>query len=141
VTFALEFINKQGLGLLITMVESGKNKGAILAYSLSSFVELMDHGIVSWDILEVPFINKVASYVNNQSQPQEAKVTIFGNQFWVGRCFLLTKLFTYSGNPSIPSNELKHRMPQGSHLVIPLSHDGTQVPLYGCSHFRLLSIC
>lgn len=42
-------------------------KGSALAYSLQSFVELMDHGIVSWDILEIPFINKVASYVNNQS--------------------------------------------------------------------------
>lgn len=39
-----------------------------------SFVELMDHGIVSWDILESPFINKVASYVNNQATPQEPKV-------------------------------------------------------------------
>lgn len=74
ITFALEFINKQGLALLITMVEGGKSKGNVLAYSLLSFVELMDHGIVSWDILEVPFINKVASYVNNQSQPQDAKV-------------------------------------------------------------------
>jgi engulfment/cell motility protein 1 len=46
----------------------------MLAYSLISFVELMDHGIVSWDILECPFINKVASYVNNQAVTQDAKV-------------------------------------------------------------------
>jgi len=47
----------------------------MLANALASFVELMDHGIVSWDILETPFINMVASYVNNQtSRPQEAKV-------------------------------------------------------------------
>lgn len=73
-TFALEFINKQGLALMISIVEGGKCKGNMLAYSLISFVELMDHGIVSWDILESPFINKVASYVNNQSVTQEAKV-------------------------------------------------------------------
>lgn len=51
----------------------------MLANALASFVELMDHGIVSWDILETPFINVVASYVNNSVnnqtyKPQEAKV-------------------------------------------------------------------
>lgn len=74
ITFALEFIKKQGLALIISLVESGKCKGNILAYSLMSFVELMDHGIVLWDILEVPFINKVASYINNQSQAHDYKV-------------------------------------------------------------------
>ncbi|XP_067010137.1 engulfment and cell motility protein 1 [Anabrus simplex] len=73
-TFALEFINKQGLALIITMIEGGKCKGNMLAYSLLSFVELMDHGIVSWDILETPFINKVASYVNNQAVAQDQKI-------------------------------------------------------------------
>lgn len=54
---------------------SGKCQGTMLAYALASFVELMEHGIVSWDILETPFINVVASYVNSQtSRPQEAKV-------------------------------------------------------------------
>ncbi|KAF4529139.1 hypothetical protein B566_EDAN017490 [Ephemera danica] len=67
-TFALEFINKQGLALIINLVEGGKcSKGPMLACLLLSFVELMDHGIVSWDILENPFINKVASYINNLS--------------------------------------------------------------------------
>ncbi|VVC33419.1 PH domain-like,Pleckstrin homology domain,Armadillo-like helical,ELMO domain,Armadillo-type [Cinara cedri] len=75
ITFALEFINKQGLALIISLIERGKCQGAMLTYALASFVELMDHGIVSWDILETPFINMVASYVNNQtSRPQEAKV-------------------------------------------------------------------
>ncbi|XP_020298453.1 engulfment and cell motility protein 1 [Pseudomyrmex gracilis] len=73
-TFALEFINKKGLALIISQVESGKYKGNALAYSLGSFVELMDHGIVSWDILETPFINKVASYVNNQSVAQDNSI-------------------------------------------------------------------
>ncbi|XP_054262080.1 engulfment and cell motility protein 1 [Macrosteles quadrilineatus] len=75
ITFALEFINKQGLGFIIQLIENGKCVGGMLAYSLLSFVELMEHGIVSWDILEVPFINTVASYVNNQSSTaQDAKV-------------------------------------------------------------------
>lgn len=55
-------------------MEGGKFKGSTLAFSLQSFVELMDHGIVSWDILETPFINKVASYVNNQSVTQDTSV-------------------------------------------------------------------
>jgi len=47
----------------------------MLANTLASFVESMDHEIVSWDILETHFINMVASYVNNQtSRLQEAKV-------------------------------------------------------------------
>lgn len=74
ITFALEFINKQGLALVISLVEGGKCKGNVLAYSLISFVELMDHGIVSWDVLEIPFINTIASYVNNQSEAQDFKV-------------------------------------------------------------------
>lgn len=74
ITFALEFINKQGLALIIGHIESGKCKSAMLAFTLMSFVELMDHGIVSWDILESPFINKIASFVNNQASPQDPKV-------------------------------------------------------------------
>lgn len=73
-TFALEFINKQGLALIISMVEEGKCQGATLAFCLMSFVELMDHGIVSWDILESTFINRVASYINNQGSSQDSKV-------------------------------------------------------------------
>lgn len=92
ITFALEFINKQGLALIISMVEGGKSKGDILAFSLMSFVELMDHGIVSWDILEVPFINKVASYVNNQSQPQDAKVSSASSLCHLSRKTLYTNL-------------------------------------------------
>lgn len=72
ITFALEFINKQGLALIIGHIEGGKSKGDMLALTLISFVELMDHGIVSWDILETPFIIKIASFVNNQSNNQQS---------------------------------------------------------------------
>jgi engulfment/cell motility protein 1 len=68
ITFALEFINKQGLALIVDLIERDKCKGGMLAYSLVSFVELMEHGIVSWDILEVLFIRNVANYVNGQHQ-------------------------------------------------------------------------
>jgi len=48
-TFALEFINKQGLQFLIDSTEKDAisiNDG--LGFALESFVELMDHGIISW---------------------------------------------------------------------------------------------
>lgn len=70
-TFACEFINKKGLSLIINNIESGKFKGNSLKYALITFVELMDHGIISWDILENPFIHKVASFVSNQSTPNQ----------------------------------------------------------------------
>ncbi|CAH0547412.1 unnamed protein product [Brassicogethes aeneus] len=71
-TFALDFINKQGLTLIIKKIESGKCKGTVLAHTLHSFVELMEHGIVSWDILSGDFISRVANLVNSN---QEAQVT------------------------------------------------------------------
>ncbi|KAI5642726.1 ELMO/CED-12 family domain-containing protein [Phthorimaea operculella] len=73
-TFACEFINKKGLSLIINNIESGKFKGPALKYALITFVELMDHGIISWDILENQFINKVASFVSNQTNTQDPQV-------------------------------------------------------------------
>ncbi|XP_026484178.2 engulfment and cell motility protein 1 [Vanessa tameamea] len=73
-TFALEFINKKGLSLVINNIETGKFKGNCLKYALVTFVELMDHGIISWDILENQFINKVVSFVSNQTNAQDPKI-------------------------------------------------------------------
>ncbi|KAM9307932.1 engulfment and cell motility protein 1 isoform 3-T3 [Gastrophryne carolinensis] len=76
VTFAQEFINLDGIYLLTQMVESGTERyqklqkimkpcfGEMLSYTLTAFVELMDHGIVSWDTFSVAFIKKIASFVN-----------------------------------------------------------------------------
>ncbi|XP_014212100.1 engulfment and cell motility protein 1 [Copidosoma floridanum] len=74
ITFALEFTNQNGLNFVISQVESEKYKTSALAFCLQSFVELMEHGISSWDILGAPFINKVASYVNNQAIVIDANV-------------------------------------------------------------------
>lgn len=80
-TFALDFINKQGLALIIRQIEAGNCKGAILAHTLLSFVELMEHGIVSWDILEKNFITRVAGLVNTPQEPQvtQAALSILEN--------------------------------------------------------------
>ncbi|XP_073534346.1 engulfment and cell motility protein 1 isoform X1 [Phyllobates terribilis] len=76
ITFAQEFINLDGIYLLTQMVESGNEKyqklqkimkpcfGEMLSYTLTAFVELMDHGIVSWDTFSMAFIKKIASFVN-----------------------------------------------------------------------------
>uniref|UniRef100_A0A671NX64 Engulfment and cell motility protein 1 n=1 Tax=Sinocyclocheilus anshuiensis TaxID=1608454 RepID=A0A671NX64_9TELE len=75
ITFAQEFINLDGISLLTQMVESGTERyqklqkimkpcfGDLLSFTLTAFVELMDHGIVSWDTFSVAFIKKIASYV------------------------------------------------------------------------------
>ncbi|XP_043575139.1 engulfment and cell motility protein 1 isoform X2 [Chiloscyllium plagiosum] len=67
ITFAQEFINLDGISLLTQMVESGSDFGDMLSFTLTAFVELMDHGIVSWDTFSVAFIKKIASYVNKSA--------------------------------------------------------------------------
>uniref|UniRef100_A0A8C1RTD1 Engulfment and cell motility 2 n=1 Tax=Cyprinus carpio TaxID=7962 RepID=A0A8C1RTD1_CYPCA len=69
-TFAAEFINMEGLATLARLVESVKWKiinpffGEMLAFTLTAFLELMDHGIVSWDLISVSFIKQISGYVN-----------------------------------------------------------------------------
>uniref|UniRef100_A0A4W5N2V0 Engulfment and cell motility 1 n=1 Tax=Hucho hucho TaxID=62062 RepID=A0A4W5N2V0_9TELE len=79
ITFAQEFINLDGISLLTQMVESGTERyqklqkimkpcfGDLLSFTLTAFVELMDHGIVSWDTFSVAFIKKIAGYVNKSA--------------------------------------------------------------------------
>lgn len=71
VTFAEEFINKQGSTMLISHLEKGTYSGDALSSALASFVQLMDHSIVFWDVLQPEFIKKIATYVNNQAASQE----------------------------------------------------------------------
>ncbi|KAJ7332312.1 hypothetical protein JRQ81_014492 [Phrynocephalus forsythii] len=69
-TFATEFINMEGISVLTRLVESGtkllSHYSETLAFALTAFLELMDHGIVSWDVVSVTFIKQIAGYV---SQP------------------------------------------------------------------------
>ncbi|XP_063003580.1 engulfment and cell motility protein 2 isoform X2 [Elgaria multicarinata webbii] len=70
VTFATEFINMDGITVLTRLVESGtkllSHYSEMLAFTLTAFLELMDHGIVSWDMVSITFIKQIAGYV---SQP------------------------------------------------------------------------
>ncbi|XP_076058239.1 engulfment and cell motility Ced-12 isoform X2 [Oratosquilla oratoria] len=73
ITFATKFINKDGHGWLIRAVDNYRPDTTILPNVLVSFLELMDHGIVSWEQLEPQFIQKVVSFINNPS-PMDGKI-------------------------------------------------------------------
>uniref|UniRef100_A0A4W3JSA9 Engulfment and cell motility 2 n=1 Tax=Callorhinchus milii TaxID=7868 RepID=A0A4W3JSA9_CALMI len=55
-TFATEFINLEGIYILTLF-------GETLAFTLTAFLELMDHGIVSWDMISTAFIKQVKSAI------------------------------------------------------------------------------
>uniref|UniRef100_A0AAR2JC56 ELMO domain-containing protein n=1 Tax=Pygocentrus nattereri TaxID=42514 RepID=A0AAR2JC56_PYGNA len=72
ITFAQEFISRDGHSLLVQIVEDTRYVGAdqvfgvcrvpmVMLHTLTAFMELMDHGIVSWENLSSVFIKKVRS--------------------------------------------------------------------------------
>ncbi|XP_056595332.1 engulfment and cell motility protein 3 isoform X2 [Triplophysa dalaica] len=64
ITFAQEFISRDGHTLLVKIVEDASEAPLIMTHTLTAFMELMDHGIVSWENLSSLFITKIASFVN-----------------------------------------------------------------------------
>ncbi|XP_069073382.1 engulfment and cell motility protein 3 [Pleurodeles waltl] len=64
ITFAQEFISRDGLQILFQNVEEGNDSGEIMAHTLKAFMELMEHGFVSWESLSPVFIKKIVSFVN-----------------------------------------------------------------------------
>uniref|UniRef100_A0A8D3AKW3 Engulfment and cell motility 3 n=1 Tax=Scophthalmus maximus TaxID=52904 RepID=A0A8D3AKW3_SCOMX len=70
VTFAQEFISRNGHLLLVKIVEDSKDN-VIMTHTLTGFMELMDHGIVSWENLSSVFIKKVP-FVN--AKPTDASI-------------------------------------------------------------------
>uniref|UniRef100_A0A8C1KKS5 Engulfment and cell motility 3 n=1 Tax=Cyprinus carpio TaxID=7962 RepID=A0A8C1KKS5_CYPCA len=67
ITFAQEFISRDGHSLLVKIVEDIKPVKVaplIMTHTLTAFMELMDHGIVSWENLSSVFIKKIASFGN-----------------------------------------------------------------------------
>lgn len=73
-TFALEFIKEKGLNILISMIENDQCIGEMLKFVMLSFVELMDHGTISWDILEEKFIKRNINFINHSSAVQNEVV-------------------------------------------------------------------
>uniref|UniRef100_A0A8C5GYC9 Engulfment and cell motility protein 3-like n=1 Tax=Gouania willdenowi TaxID=441366 RepID=A0A8C5GYC9_GOUWI len=66
VTFAQEFISRDGHLLLVKIVEDSNESNVIMTHTLTAFMELMDHGIVSWENLSSVFIKKIAGFVNTK---------------------------------------------------------------------------
>ncbi|NXN27061.1 ELMO3 protein, partial [Nycticryphes semicollaris] len=67
VTFAQEFINRNGLKQIFYIVEEGNATGEMLAHTLKAFMELMEHDFVSWEALGTDFIKKIVSYINTNA--------------------------------------------------------------------------
>ncbi|XP_059507572.1 engulfment and cell motility protein 3 isoform X1 [Stegostoma tigrinum] len=67
ITFAQEFISKDGIAVLVHIVENGHDTGESLAHALNAFIELMEHGVVSWETLNHVFIKKIAGFVNKSA--------------------------------------------------------------------------
>lgn len=64
ITFAQEFISRDGHSLLVKIVEDAHEAPLIMTHTLTAFMELMDHGIVSWENLSSVFLTKIAGFVN-----------------------------------------------------------------------------
>uniref|UniRef100_A0A8C3SJH0 Engulfment and cell motility 3 n=1 Tax=Chelydra serpentina TaxID=8475 RepID=A0A8C3SJH0_CHESE len=82
ITFAQEFISRNGLKQLFLIVEEGNDIGEILAHTLKAFMELMEHDFVSWETLSPAFIKKIVRYVNTtgmDASVQQLSLSILEN--------------------------------------------------------------
>ena len=92
-TFSTEFIQNRGLGLVVSTIEH-ESKGEKLAYALTAFLELMDHGIVSWDaVLTSKFVKVVAGCVN---ETKRIDATILQRALGIIECCIVNSHRYYS---------------------------------------------
>ncbi|XP_061421829.1 engulfment and cell motility protein 2-like isoform X2 [Lethenteron reissneri] len=89
-SFAREFIARDGIAALTQMVDV--DLGELLAFTLTAFLELMDHGIISWDNLTVSFVKKIASYV----RAPNLDATLLQRSLAILECMVLNSLNLYS---------------------------------------------
>ncbi|XP_020911020.1 engulfment and cell motility protein 1 [Exaiptasia diaphana] len=66
-TFAGEFIKRNGLGLIISLLEARPESPETMAHALKAFQELMEHPGLKWDILTHGFIKNLTVFVNKMS--------------------------------------------------------------------------
>lgn len=55
-----------GPGLALLSPTFPPSLGKVLALALKSFLELMEHGVVSWETLSIPFVRKVGRLFSGQ---------------------------------------------------------------------------
>uniref|UniRef100_A0A8C4QWF4 Engulfment and cell motility 1 n=1 Tax=Eptatretus burgeri TaxID=7764 RepID=A0A8C4QWF4_EPTBU len=100
-SFATEFITFDGITVLMQLVDSERFVklqkimtacfGEMLAYALTAFLELMDHGIVSWDSLTISFVKKIAGYVRSPG----LDVTLLQRSLAILECMVLNSSNLY----------------------------------------------
>ena len=91
--FAEEFILRKGLRLIVEIIESGIF-GEKLAYALTAFLELMDHGMVRWDdVLTSTFIKLVAKNVNRGA---DVDATVLQRALGIMECAIVHSHAFYS---------------------------------------------
>lgn len=73
-TFACEFIQLNGVGTLMMMVEKAQLMSSAdkqdLPNILGAFQDLMEHGIVSWDTVGENFVKKLINFLDRSRQPE-----------------------------------------------------------------------
>lgn len=98
-TFAAEFLLMSGLDLLVKMIEDEKTSGERLEYSLKAFIELMDHGTVSWEILSETFTNRIILLINPPYLAKsilESSLSILENVTTnSSKCFIVERSVTF----------------------------------------------
>ena len=92
--FALEFIRRKGLAFLVNAIEKSEYHNTELAYALTAFLEIMDHGIVEWDdVLTSSFVKTVARFVN---QSANLDATILQRALGILECAVINSQRIYS---------------------------------------------
>lgn len=75
-TFALEYIKEKGLTMLIDIIENGDWASNLLQFIMMAFVELTDHGTVSFDVLTEQFIFRNIEFIKNAGKYQQKEIII-----------------------------------------------------------------
>ncbi|XP_064488208.1 engulfment and cell motility protein 2-like [Ornithodoros turicata] len=65
--FAREFTSNNGHKLLVSAMENGFFRGKIMGKALQCFEGLMDHNILSWDIVSEKFVTRLIRHVSSSS--------------------------------------------------------------------------
>jgi len=107
-TVAEEFINKGGIKWLVSAVEKRACPGESLAYALTAFLELMDHGLVSWEeTLTNDFVYKVAGLVNKTT---DCDATILQRSLGILECAVIhsQKLYQEISDAIVVGNLISH---------------------------------
>ncbi|XP_071785207.1 engulfment and cell motility protein 1-like isoform X2 [Asterias amurensis] len=120
-TFAQEFCNRGGGNLLVQMVEDNTEQGDAMAYTLSSFLELMEHSIIPWENITIKFIKRIASYVNRTHsavlQPSDTTITLKALAILESLILSSSELYTNIANEITFPNLVPH-LESNKHPVI-----------------------